>query len=595
MFFESPPPAGFASDEHRDTVHDATAGGQRLLHVPARRLFAADRQIVHQHVRVRLAQHFGDVDRLFGRLVDDIREVLADAIECAAAADGYAEWCDRGKPDGVVRLGEDGLGQVVADFADIDVEGSDELDVADVIATQIDVHQAGDELVRRGVAVLGDTLDQGRGAVADANDGDPYGLMVSCGHAHSVPQESAYRKAFTKKLPGGLKPHAVRSRGRLASPAGRDRSSGRTSGYGRAQRSCVVPPAVAELFSVPLSAAYHASVATITDVARAAGVSIATVSRVLSPGPIPHPVRPDTAERVRAAARRLRFVPSPIARGLAAGRSGLIGLLVPDLGDPHYPQIAIGVENAARVAQLAVLICNTIGEVDRMTEYLRLLQARRADAIVLSGATSLKPVELLALQQCEVPLVLIGRPSIPVSWPNVSIDNRTGARQAVQHLIKRGFQRILHLGGPRLQTTMVDRARGYSDEMVGRPSDIIECSGTPEDGYERLRQRLDDTTKARPDAVFAATDRLAVAALALAADRHLHVPRELAIIGFDDIPLAASLRPSLSSMAQPADELGAVAIDMVQRLAAGELVQPRLLAARLIERQSTLGPGGRYT
>src|SRR5579859_8199271 len=338
-----------------------------------------------------------------------------------------------------------------------------------------------------------------------------------------------------------------------------------------------------------------AAMATIADVARAAGVSIATVSRVLSPGAVPHPVRADTAERVREAARRLRFVPSPIARGLAAGRSGLIGLIVPDLGDPHYPQIAIGVENAANAAELAVLICNTIGETERMTEYLQLLQARRVDAIVLSGATSLNAVELLALQHCEVPLVLIGRPAIPVPWPNVSIDNRTGARQATQHLIQLGFQRILHLGGPRLQTKMIDRARGYSDEMVGRPAEIVECNGTPEDGYERLSQRLNDESRPAPDAIFAATDRLAVAALALAADRHLHVPRELAIIGFDDIPLAALLRPSLSSMAQPADELGAVAIDMVQRLATGEAVQPMMLAASLVERESTLGPGGRYT
>ena len=335
--------------------------------------------------------------------------------------------------------------------------------------------------------------------------------------------------------------------------------------------------------------------ATITDVARAAGVSIATVSRVLSPGAVPHPVRADTAERVRDAARRLRFVPSPIARGLAAGRSGLIGLIVPDLGDPHYPQIAIGVENAANAAELAVLICNTIGETERLTQYVQLLQARRVDGIVLSGATSLNAVALMALQQCEVPLVLIGRPAVPVPWTNVSVDNRNGARQATQHLLQLGFKQIVHLAGPRQQTTMVDRARGYSDEMVGRPAEILETNGTPEDGYARLRQRLSDATKSPPDALFAATDRLAIAAMALAADRHLHVPRDLAIIGFDDIPLAAQLRPSLSSVGQPADELGAVAIDMVQRLTTGESVQPRLLAPRLAERQSTRGPGGRYT
>ena len=333
--------------------------------------------------------------------------------------------------------------------------------------------------------------------------------------------------------------------------------------------------------------------ATIADVARAAGVSIATVSRVLSPGAIPHPVRADTADRVRAAARELNFIPSPLARGLAARRSGLIGLIVPDLADPHYPQIAIGVEDRAREAELAVLICNTLGEIDRLSEYLQLLQARRVDGIVLSGATSLNDVELLALQHCQIPLVLIGRPAIQVDWPSVSIDNRLGARMATRHLIHLRRQRIVHLSGPKTQTTMADRARGYAEEMGGRATEIIESNGTPEDGSERLRERFE--TQPLPDAVFAATDRLAVAALAAAADRHLHVPRDLAVIGFDDIPLGAQLRPSLSTVSQPAHELGTVAVEMAQRLAAGEPVQPKLLAPRLVQRQSTLGPGGRYT
>jgi LacI family transcriptional regulator len=98
-----------------------------------------------------------------------------------------------------------------------------------------------------------------------------------------------------------------------------------------------------------------------------------------------------------------------------------------------------------------------------------------------------------------------------------------------------------------------------------------------------------------PDAVFAATDRLAVAALALADDRSLHVPRDMAIVGFDDTPLAAQLRPSLTSVAQPAHDLGTAAVDMLKRLGAGEAVDPVLLAPRLIQRQSTLGPGGRFS
>ncbi|MDQ6669695.1 MAG: LacI family transcriptional regulator [Chloroflexota bacterium] len=335
---------------------------------------------------------------------------------------------------------------------------------------------------------------------------------------------------------------------------------------------------------------------TIADVARAAGVSITTVSRVLSPGAVPHPVRPDTAERVRVAARELNFFPSPMARGLASRRSGLIGLIVPDLADPHYPHIAAAVEDGAREAELSVLICNTFGEAQRTVEYLMLMQARRVDAVVLSGGTSLSAVDLLALNDCKVPMVLIGRPTIPVPWPHVSIDNRDGGRQATRHLLQIGRKRAIHLAGPSLQTTMADRAAGYREAMQGASvsAEVIDSDGTPEQGYELLKTRL-LSQPLPPDAVFAATDRLAIAALAVAADRHLHVPGELAIIGFDDIALAAQLRPSLSTMAQPAYELGRVAISMARRLVAGETVQPVSLSVGLAARESTLGPGGRYT
>ena len=327
---------------------------------------------------------------------------------------------------------------------------------------------------------------------------------------------------------------------------------------------------------------------TIADVARVAGVSIATVSRVLSPGAVPHPVRPETAARVRAAARKLNFTPSPLARGLAVRRSGLVGLVVPDLADPHYPQIAAGVEDAARAADMGVLICNTLGDTDRLDEYLQVLEMRRVEAVVISGATSLPPAALLNLGRWGLPLVLIGRPAGEVRWPHVSIDNVAGGRIATEHLVTLGCHRIVHLAGPLSQTTMADRARGFEETMIGRLGEVIETSGAPEDGYARLRQRLRKVTEV--DGVFAATDRLAVAVLALAADRGLDVPRDLAVVGFDDIPLAPYLRPPLSSILQPAHELGTVAFDMARRLATGERVAPVVLQPSLVRRRSTVGP-----
>jgi LacI family transcriptional regulator len=333
-------------------------------------------------------------------------------------------------------------------------------------------------------------------------------------------------------------------------------------------------------------------VATIADVAQAAGVSIATVSRVLSPGPSRHPVRAATAERVRAAATALNFVPSPLARGLATNRSGLLGLLVPELADPHYPQIASGVEDSARAAELAVLICNTLGSPDRLADYLRLLHARHVDAIVLCGGSTLGPDELATLEAGPAPVVLIGRPAESSRLPFVSIDNVGAARAATEHLLDTGRWRIAHLAGPSAQTTMRDRAEGYRSTIsrAGLPPEVVETDGTPEDGLRHARTLLERSSSQRPDAIFAATDRLALAVLAAAADLRLDVPEQLAVVGFDDLPLAPYFRPTLSSVAQPARQLGDLAIQAALRLTSGARVEPVVVPAELIVRDSSRAP-----
>jgi len=320
---------------------------------------------------------------------------------------------------------------------------------------------------------------------------------------------------------------------------------------------------------------------TIGDVARRAGVSIATVSRVLSPGPDQHPVSALTAERVRQAALELRFVPSAIARGLVARRSGLLGLVVPDLTDPYYPQIASGVEDAAHHAQLAILICNTLGDPAHLSEYLDLLRGRRVDGVLLSGGSSLGAEELRLVVQSGLPVVLIGRPGYDVELPYVSVDNVSAARAATVHLIGLGRSRVLHLGGPPTQTTMVDRYTGYlqaTDAAGMEPSALI-TSGSPEEAYQKIEQELVQSTF---DAVFAATDRLAIAALAALNDAGRAVPDEVAVIGFDDLPLAAFMRPALASVAQPAEALGRAAVEV----AIGTAVAPQVLHAELVIRAS---------
>jgi LacI family transcriptional regulator len=344
-------------------------------------------------------------------------------------------------------------------------------------------------------------------------------------------------------------------------------------------------------------------VATIADVAREAGVSIATVSRVLSPGRDPHPVSPATAQRVRQAARRLDYVPSALARGLASHRSGLLGFVVPNLADPHYPLIARGAEDLARSHGLSLLICNTLGDSGRLAEYLRVLRGRQVDALVVSGGGSLSPDDLLALARTGLPGVLIGRPAGAtldrpagmIAWPWVSVDNRAAAGAATRHLLGGHGppgsppRRVAHLAGPAAQTTMTDRAAGYRDAMLqaGLPAEVVATDGSAEDGERAARALLRRPPDQRPDAIFAATDRLAIGALGVAIDLGLPVPDALALVGFDDLALGAHLRPSLSTVAQPAEELGAAALRLALARLAGEAVTPLVLPARLVVRASS--------
>ncbi len=324
----------------------------------------------------------------------------------------------------------------------------------------------------------------------------------------------------------------------------------------------------------------------IQDVAQRAGVSIATVSRVLSPGPTPHPVSPATAARVRAAAAELDYVPSALARGLVSRRSGLLGFLVPSLADPHYPHIARGAEDRAREHGLALLVCNTLGDSRRLADYLRVLRARKVDALIVSGGSSLSASDLAALEATRLPTVLIGRPTGESTAPWVGVDNRSAARQATEHLL-RSRRQVVHLAGPPAQTTMADRADGYRDAMAdaGAEAEVVATSGTPQAGEDAARLLL--RRGHRPEAIFAATDRLAIGALGVASDLRLPVPEALALVGFDDLPLAAYLRPRLSTVAQPGRELGAAAIGLALALLGTESVRPVILPARLIVRGSS--------
>lgn len=292
---------------------------------------------------------------------------------------------------------------------------------------------------------------------------------------------------------------------------------------------------------------------TIDDVARAAGVSTATVSRVLNGGP----VSPATRDQVLEAMRRLGYRRNAHARGLATGSSGTVGVVVPDIAGPLYALMARGIEDVLDPLgmQFFLLTDNRSARLSHAA-VLTLLE-RRVDAMVLIG-NQVPGDELLGLVGNDLPLVLVERETEDaVDVPTIELDNEGGARAATRHLIERGHRRIAHLAGPRRAGAA--RLAGYRAALAeaGLAEGPILPTGFREDeGLEAAARLLE-----HPDvsAVFCMNDRVALG-LMHGLERSGALPgHDVSIVGFDDLPFAAYLTPSLTTVRQDARALGRLA------------------------------------
>lgn len=329
----------------------------------------------------------------------------------------------------------------------------------------------------------------------------------------------------------------------------------------------------------------------ITDVARRAGVSISTVSRVLNNSD--YPVKQETRERVLAAIEELKFRPNDLARGLLLKKSRTIGLVVPDISNPYYPELSLGIEATASEHGYSVIFCNTSRSVEKLSQYVDVLLQKRADGIILAGGGTQSVQVSQVLSDFDVCVALVGRHNLP--FPSVQVDNFGAAREAMAHLLEMGHRDISFLSGPASLTSVQDRLAGYRaalEEQGIHPDDRLYHEGDfgAESGYEGAKALLQGAL--RPTAIFAANDRMAVGALAAAADIGLRVPEDVSVIGFDDTVLASQIRPALTTVAVPAYEMGATVMRLLLKLLAGEECPPTsMLPTRLVIRQSSGPPG----
>ncbi|WP_156325788.1 LacI family DNA-binding transcriptional regulator [Nonomuraea sp. SBT364] len=301
----------------------------------------------------------------------------------------------------------------------------------------------------------------------------------------------------------------------------------------------------------------------IKEVAQLARVSVGTVSNVLNR---PEIVSPATRERVFKAIRELGFVRNEVARHLRVGRSRTVGLVVLDVSNPFFADVAQGAEGPADEHDTMVVLCNSAADPVRERRHLDQLEQQRVLGILITPVDAASP-RLAELAARGTPVVLVDSAAAGTQC-SVAVDDRLGGRIAGEHLIERGHRRIAFIGGPPSIKQVADRHAGVMSavEAAGDGVELVECSMSTlsfDTGRHAGEWLAAMPPGERPTAAFCANDVVAIGFLQAMAARGLRVPDDMAIVGYDDIEFAAAAAVPLSSVRQPRELLGRTAIELL--------------------------------
>jgi LacI family transcriptional regulator len=334
--------------------------------------------------------------------------------------------------------------------------------------------------------------------------------------------------------------------------------------------------------------------ATLRDVARLAEVHPGTVSRALNPE-TRKLVNEDTARRVLEAAASLDYRPNPIARGLKTNRSYTVGVLVPDLMNPLFPPIVRGIQDRLEQAGYTPLIANTDNNPERERNDYEAMRARQVDGVITATAR-LDHGMLDEIAAAGLPIVLVNRRLEDGAMPSATVDDREGARLAVAHLASLGHTAIAHLGGPRDVSTGHARYEGYAEAMEQAGLEVDEAlvrfgrAFTESEGERLCRELLE--SGARTTAIVAGNDLMALGCYDVFAATGIVCPRDISVVGFNDMPFSERFSPPLSTIRIPHYEIGSRAAELLL----DQLQQPDaparqvVLSPQLVVRASSAPP-----
>jgi DNA-binding LacI/PurR family transcriptional regulator len=331
------------------------------------------------------------------------------------------------------------------------------------------------------------------------------------------------------------------------------------------------------------------------DIARLAGVSQSTISRVLNDAPTRVPIAERTRERVLGAARQLGYRPNPLARGLRGAPTMLIGAVVRDITDPFFGGAIEALSVEARARGYNVMLGHAHGRADEAIALAGVLETRHCDAIVLLGDMQDQPRMLDDLTRSIVPVVALWQGSAELAVPTVNVDNRAGVQAALSHLVELGHERIAFIAGRMLGDIREREAAfvEFMEKQFGQAQQLYirHTVNTAVGGAEALEWLL--SLKQPPTAIVCSTDTLAFGVLHTAYARGRKVPDELSVVGFDDMMLASHTVPALTTLRMPTSEIVAqgleLAIGLARQTSLHEEPHVQVIPPTLIVRQST-GP-----
>ncbi len=326
---------------------------------------------------------------------------------------------------------------------------------------------------------------------------------------------------------------------------------------------------------------------TIKDIAKESGVSTATVSRVLNDKP---DVSDDTKKRINEVIDRLGYNPNGIARGLVLKKTNTIGLIIPDISNPFFPEVTKGVEDRARELDYSIIFCNTDNHQEREQEAVNLMINKHVDGIILSLSMNNKD-ELKKLEDKGYSVVQIDRKIAQAEFSAVVLNNKLGAYKATNHLIELGHSKIAHIAGDLKVQTSQERLDGYKESLIkaGLSIDqkwIVVGDFSKDSGYRQMKKLLE--VEEVPTAVFVANDLMAIGAYEACLEVGLSIPNDISIVGYDDIQIASLINPALTTITQPKYKLGEAAAEMlISQIEEDTRLEDIVLNPKLIIREST--------